>query len=175
LDRWRAAVCGGAFGHTSGGFVGWRADHQRSECERADFGEQWFLPHSGSIIMMIHELNHVAIHVADVERSCEFYRGVLQLEQIPRPAFDFPGAWFRLGASQELHLIGRRDEPVLPRSRNNHFALRVDNIAAWEQHLEAIRAEFRPKKQRPDGAWQVFLSDPDGHFIELFVPVQEAV
>jgi catechol 2,3-dioxygenase-like lactoylglutathione lyase family enzyme len=43
------------------------------------------------------QLNHVAIHVADVERSVHFYRDVLQLEPLPRPAFKFPGAWFRLG------------------------------------------------------------------------------
>ncbi len=120
--------------------------------------------------MRIHELNHVAIHVADVERSNKFFREVLRLEQLPRPAFAFPGAWFRLGAGQELHLIGRRDEPVSPSNRNNHFALRVDDIIAWEEHVRNIGAEFRPKKQRPDGAWQVFLRDPDGHFIELFQP-----
>ncbi len=120
--------------------------------------------------MKIIELNHIAIHVADVEKSVEFYRRVLLLEAIPRPAFDFPGAWFRLGAQQELHLIGRSDEPVQTRSRNNHFALRVDDIAACEQHLHNIGAEFRPKKQRPDGAWQIFLRDPDGHVIELFTP-----
>jgi len=118
--------------------------------------------------MKIHELNHVAVHVADVERSCAFYRDVLRLEMIPRPAFDFPGAWFRLGASQELHLIGRRMEPVPPVNVNNHFALRVDDIAAWEKHLQQVGAAFRPRKQRPDGAWQIFLRDPDGHFVELF-------
>jgi lactoylglutathione lyase len=118
--------------------------------------------------MRIHELNHVAIHVADVERSSAFYRDVLRLESMSRPAFDFPGAWFRLGANQELHLIGKRDIPVTAGNRNNHFALRVDDIAAWEKHVEAAGAEFRPKKRRPDGAWQVFLRDPDGHVIELF-------
>jgi lactoylglutathione lyase len=119
--------------------------------------------------MKIHELNHVAIHVADMERSCAFYRGVLRLEMLTRPAFDFPGAWFRLGANPELHLIGRR-EPVAPVNGNNHFALRVDDITAWEEHLKQAGAEFRPKKQRPDGAWQIFLRDPDDHFIELFTP-----
>jgi lactoylglutathione lyase len=117
--------------------------------------------------MKIHELNHVAIHVADVERSRVFYRDVLRLEMLWRPAFDFPGAWFRLGVHQELHLIGRR-EPVVAVSRNNHFALRVDDIAAWEEHLKMVGAEFRPKQQRPDGAWQIFLRDLDGHYIELF-------
>ena len=119
--------------------------------------------------MNIHELNHVAIHVADVERSCTFYRDALRLERLPRPAFDFPGAWFRLGTHQELHLIGRRD-PVAPANANNHFALRVDDLAAWEEHLRQAGAEFHPKQLRPDRAGQIFLRDPDGHFIELFTP-----
>jgi catechol 2,3-dioxygenase-like lactoylglutathione lyase family enzyme len=118
--------------------------------------------------MKIHELNHVAIHVADVARSGAFYRDVLRLEALPRPAFDFPGAWFRLGRTQELHLIGRRMEQTPPVNRNNHFALRVDDLAAWEKHFSEIRADFQPRKQRPDGAQQIFLCDPDGHFIELF-------
>ena len=122
--------------------------------------------------MKIQELNHVALHVADVERSCEFYRGALQLEQISRPAFTFPGAWFRLGTNQELHLIGDRTEQVISSNRGNHFALRVDDLDSWEMHLGKAGAEFRPRKQRPDGAWQVFLRDPDGHVIELFTPSQ---
>ena len=118
--------------------------------------------------MTIHELNHVAIHVADVARSCAFYKDVLKLKPLPRPAFDFPGAWFRLGTTQELHLIGRPLTSVPPENSNNHFALRVDDLAAWEEYLKMMGAEHRPKKQRPDGAWQIFLRDPDGHFIELF-------
>ena len=58
------------------------------------------------------ELNHVAIHVEDVERTCDFYANVLQLTPLPRPAFDFPGAWFLLGAVQELHIIGNREEDI---------------------------------------------------------------
>ena len=120
--------------------------------------------------MKILELNHVAIHVSEVEKSCAFYGGVLRLEKIARPAFDFPGAWFRVGTQQELHLIGRADEPVLPRSRNNHFALRVEELDSWEAHFKNFGADFRARKQRPDSAWQIFLRDPDGHVIELFMP-----
>jgi len=120
--------------------------------------------------MKIIELNHVAIHVTDVGASCAFYERVLCVPRLPRPAFDFPGAWFRLGSCQELHLIGRRTDEVSSGSRSNHFALQVDDLIAWEKHLTAVGAEFQPRKQRPDGAWQIFLADPDGHFIELFVP-----
>ena len=120
--------------------------------------------------MRIEELNHVAIYVTNVNQSSTFYREVLQLEPMPRPAFDFPGAWFRLGQSQELHLIGDRGTPFMRTNDNNHFALRVDDIEAWGRHLRELRAHHRPKKQRPDGAWQIFLRDPDEHVIELFTP-----
>ena len=116
------------------------------------------------------ELNHVAIYVTDVARSSEFYLDVLRLESIPRPAFTFPGAWFRLGTAQELHLIANLGAPFFRSHDKNHFALRVDDLDAWEKHLKKVGANFAPKKQRPDGAWQVFLSDPDGHMIELFTP-----
>lgn len=118
--------------------------------------------------MQMLELNHVALHVQDVERACEFYRNILQLQAQPRPAFTFPGAWFRLGTQQELHLIGERSEPVQSHNRGNHFALRVDDVGQWEAHLAEANADFRPRKQRPDGAWQIFVRDPDGHIIELF-------
>lgn len=125
------------------------------------------------MLMKIVELNHVALLVADVARSCEFYLHVLRLPPIPRPAFDFPGAWFQLGATQELHLIGGRSEQIVSGNRSNHFALRTLEIEAWEQHLISVSADFHPKKRRPDGAWQIFLRDPDGHTIELCSPPPE--
>jgi catechol 2,3-dioxygenase-like lactoylglutathione lyase family enzyme len=137
-----------------------------SDDSRTAFGIYLASPKMHSCCMKILELNHVAIHVSDVERSRAFYRDVLRLEKLPRPAFDFPGAWFRLGVVQELHLIGRRG-PMVVADGNNHFALRVDDLAAWENHLRAAGAEF-VSRLRPDGASQVFLHDPDGYFIELF-------
>jgi lactoylglutathione lyase len=119
--------------------------------------------------MKICQLNHVAIYVTDVGRSIRFYRDVLRLEPLARPAFSFTGAWFRLGIDQELHLIGDRGTPFIHTNENNHFALRVDDLDAWERHLVDVGANFRPRKQRPDGAWQVFIRDPDDHAIELFV------
>jgi len=120
------------------------------------------------------QLNHVALHVADVERSSAFYRDVLQLEPIPRPAFDFPGAWFRLGEDQELHLIGGRQHLTDSQSRGNHFALLVDDIDAWHKHLTTTGTRFNPRKIRPDGAYQIFVLDPDDHFVELCTPPETA-
>ena len=117
--------------------------------------------------MDIQAINHVAVHVADMRASIPFYRDVLGLPQLPRPAFDFPGAWFAVGQGQEIHLIGNRTLPVHSHSRGTHFALQVTDIKAVAAELKSKNAVFTDPKQRPDGNWQIFVQDPDGHLIEL--------
>src|SRR6185369_1740999 len=99
--------------------------------------------------MKLFELNHVALHVTDVKARIDFYERVLRLEAIPRPAFDFPGAWFRLGKYQELHLIGDRRNPVFSNHRGNHFALMVDDLEAWESHLQTVAQRPLPENAAP--------------------------
>lgn len=113
----------------------------------------------------ITELNHVALDVSDVAASERFFGDVLGLSALPRPAFSFPGAWFRIGAEQELHLIGDRAEDGS--SRTGHFALLVSNLDAVATRLRAAGVEFRGPKARPDGARQIFTADPDGNVVEL--------
>lgn len=117
--------------------------------------------------MQILELNHVALHVKDVEESCRFYGEVLNLPAIPRPAFDFPGAWFQIGPIQQLHLIGERQLPVNGHLKGDHFAMRVASIRAAEHELKQKNIAFAGPQQRPDGIWQIFIQDPDGHIVEL--------
>ena len=121
-------------------------------------------------MMQVKQLNHVAIHVENVVQSVAFYRDTLNLPLMDRPDFDFPGAWFRLGPEQELHLIGDRDKPVNSHHRGGHFALIVDDLDAWERHLDDRGATRLQRKTRPDGARQTFVQDPDGHWVELCVP-----
>ena len=76
----------------------------------------------------IHELNHVALHVRDLDTSIHFYGEVIGLPRLPRPDFNFPGAWFAFG-NQELHLI--EDKDLVPnRRRHHHFALLVEDAFA---------------------------------------------
>lgn len=119
--------------------------------------------------MKIHQLDHVAIHVQDVKASQQFYAEVLKLEAKPRPGFDFEGAWFRLGKTQELHLIGNRKHEVVAERRGDHFALQIDNVDEWEAWLNEKQVDIL-RKRRPDNAHQIFLQDPDGHWIELCCP-----
>lgn len=117
--------------------------------------------------MEIEELNHVAIYVKDLPASIDFYHKLLEAEQLQRPAFNFPGAWFRLGKRQELHLIGNRQEELIF-NRRHHFALKVKSIKQAEELLIRKGIIYTGPKPRPDGAQQIFLQDPDGYHIELF-------
>jgi lactoylglutathione lyase len=116
--------------------------------------------------IQLRELNHVMIRVTDLERSVAFYRDVLELRPLPRPAFPFPGAWFALG-QQELHLVADPAPP--PGTRGHH------HFAVWvEDHPAAVRElrgkgwpHLRGPNLRPDGVAQLFVTDPDGYIIEL--------
>jgi lactoylglutathione lyase len=121
--------------------------------------------HDTDDALTIRELNHVALHVRDLDASIRFYGGVLGLPRLLRPNFSFDGAWFALG-TQELHLIA---DPTHQADRKAfHFALRVKDAHAASAALsEKGITELRGPAPRPDGAVQVFLQDPDGHLIEL--------
>ena len=117
--------------------------------------------------MKTKDLNHVALLVADLEASREFYGSALGFEEIARPAFDFPGAWYRIGEAQELHLIGGREGAVNSGTRGNHFAVGVESIEEAERTLEQRGLTHTPRQTRPDGAYQIYVEDPDGYWIEF--------
>jgi catechol 2,3-dioxygenase-like lactoylglutathione lyase family enzyme len=117
--------------------------------------------------MKIERLNHVALHVNDLEATRHFYGELLGLQPKARPDFSFDGAWYALGPTQELHIITGREETPVARARSNHFALQVASIEASAEFLRNKGVEFIGPKDRPDGAKQIFIEDPDGHFVEL--------
>jgi catechol 2,3-dioxygenase-like lactoylglutathione lyase family enzyme len=134
--------------------------------------------------MDIRKLDHVSFLVKDVEHSRRFYGQVLGLREIPRPSnASNSGAWLTNDEhSFEVHLIGeaeegrvaqthtqyRRDE--MASGQGSHPAFEVENLEATMQHLDALNVEIvGGPRPRGDGVQQVFICDPDGYMIELFV------
>lgn len=119
----------------------------------------------------IETIHHVSINVTDLDRAKRFYAGVLGLEEIARPPFDFPGAWYQLG-DRQLHLIVHPPTRTLRgtseiSSREGHLAVWIRSYREATARLEAAGVPFdaRPRSRTP---WaQIFLSDPDGNLIEL--------
>ncbi|MCA9050435.1 MAG: VOC family protein [Planctomycetaceae bacterium] len=126
--------------------------------------------------IQVRYIDHVTLVVRDVEAARRFYVGLLGMKEVRRPAFSFPGAWFQAGATL-VHLIeehsesgpaGFPQEVLKKSSRNHHFAFEVDDARAAAQTLKQLGIPLvDDAKLRPDGAVQVFLTDPDGHVIEL--------
>ena len=48
------------------------------------------------------------------------------------------------------------------------------SMDAWEKYFREQEIPYLPRRRRPDGAFQIYLIDPDGHYVELCtaVPVQ---
>src|SRR5690349_6924650 len=110
--------------------------------------------------LAIRELNHVMLRVTDLAASVKFYGEILGLRPLPRPAFDFPGAWFALG-TQELHLVADPKPPTGTRG-HHHFAIWVEDHAT--AHAELKRRgwpHLRGPQLRPDGVKQLVVTDPD--------------
>ena len=121
-------------------------------------------------------IDHVTMVVKDLERSRDFYVDGLGMRQVPRPAFSFEGLWFQAGKTQ-VHLIlefarsapaGNLLEAARRSSLSQHTAFEVDDARATIAHLQEKNiAIVDGPKLRPDGYVQVFVTDPDGHVIEL--------
>ncbi|WP_206028715.1 VOC family protein [Thalassoroseus pseudoceratinae] len=129
------------------------------------------MPATSSI--RVQTLDHVTIVVKDLERSRQFYCDVLGMEEQDRPNFAFQGSWFQAGDTQ-IHTIlefedsGPAGDDGKKSTRAHHFAFRVDDAKAAAEHLKACGVPFvAGPKERPDGAVQTFVTDPDGYIIEL--------
>src|SRR5262245_61675204 len=124
-------------------------------------------------------IDHVTLVVKDLERSRRFYVDVLGMREVPRPAFSFGGSWYQAGTTQ-IHLILEFSGSgpagnLLPGSRRSsrtqHVAFAVDDAEATLPRLrELLVPVVDGPKPRPDGYIQVFVTDPDGHVIELCSP-----
>jgi catechol 2,3-dioxygenase len=131
--------------------------------------------------MTVRELGHLVLYVRDVKRSAAFYRDVLGWAQVMPPPDEVPmgAAAFSSGRTHhELLLIevGEDATPVPPGRRVGlyHFGLDVGDS---DDDLRAAVARVQEAGATVVGAsdhtvtHSVYLLDPDGNEIELYVDV----
>jgi catechol 2,3-dioxygenase-like lactoylglutathione lyase family enzyme len=112
--------------------------------------------------------NHIALQVADIQASAQFYGELLGLGRIPvaDPKLQAIRAWFDLGEGQQIHLLAGRTQPVVNDRGGSHFALFVVSIDQTETYLKKRGVAYH-LQTRFDGVKQIYIADPDGYLIEF--------
>jgi catechol 2,3-dioxygenase-like lactoylglutathione lyase family enzyme len=143
--------------------------------------------------MVAKALDHIAITVSDTERSLQFYRDALGLEQVEQHQLDGAKIEKALGVAganaQSTRMAAKgtpsilidlmefrtpAKEPVLAPTGavgSTHFALAVENLSEVYERLRGQGVEFVSEPVTFDltegSVTVVFTRDPDGNVVEL--------
>ena len=113
-------------------------------------------------------LDHVAIAVADVDRSQRFYADVLGFERA-HAEWEVPVVMAASGtgvAIFEKGLHGGEDAGT-PETRILHIAFRVDREGLERAREELDERGLSPRFSDHGISHSLYFSDPDGHELEL--------
>ena len=117
--------------------------------------------------------NHMALCAKNLRKTADFYRNVIQLQEIKHPFNDTVHVWLKVGEGLSLHIIQGNCLANAP-DIGVHLCFAVPNLDAFIKHLDAINVNYanwakQPKKiqVRTDGVKQIYLQDPDGFWVEV--------
>jgi catechol-2,3-dioxygenase len=133
--------------------------------------------------MAVRELGHIVLYVRNLERSAHFYRDVLGWKPVGEEVPGMPAMAFSGGRTHhELLLIQVGDDAPLPsrgrRAGLYHFGLKVGET---DDELRDVLQTLQENNVTIVGAsdhtvtHSLYILDPDGNEIELYIDVQPAV
>ena len=117
--------------------------------------------------------NHTTIYVVDLQKSSQFYKQVMELQEIPEPFHDGRHTWLKIGEHSELHVVSGAAS-VIPHDINIHLAFSVSSVENFAKHLDSSNINYgnwaqtsKEPQIRNDGIKQIYFQDPDGYWIEV--------
>ena len=119
---------------------------------------------------MIRGISHVAFDVADMEKSIDFYCGVLGFQDAFELKDEAGNPWIRyikVANNQFIELFyNRKGENLI--GSYSHICLEVEDVIGIANHLKTnkIVLDSEPT-QAVDKNWQCWAKDPDGNRIEF--------
>ena len=122
-------------------------------------------------------LDHVAIRVKDVNRSCEWYERVLGLKEYRIPEWDDYPVFMLSGRCGIAIFPANINDEKYPKDSKNikieHFAFNVsrENFEKAQEHYNTLGIEFT--FQDHIHFHSIYTLDPDGHKVELTTLVSD--
>ena len=126
-------------------------------------------------------IDHVAIVVSDMERSIEFYNGVLGLTIIRDGRKDPPNKKTFLGAKSRTLVALTEDKNRKGGGAGAvegvaHVAFKVDDVEKARETLKSKAVTFIEEKVEKDGKIKAYhFLDPDGLELEIYGETGESV
>ena len=118
-------------------------------------------------------LNHIALHVSNLQKSSLFYENIVQLDSVPEPFHDGNHTWLNIGENARLHLIGHAAKDSV-HDKNSHLCFSVNSVEEFITRLNAEQIPFEnwvgvksTFTKRVDGIKQIYFQDPDGYWVEI--------
>ncbi len=122
----------------------------------------------------------IALYVADLQISRDFYQGLMGFECFMHDermcALGVPGGsvllLFRLHGSANP---SQTPDGIIPAHdgmgvQHLAFAMRAEDLEAWQAHLLASDIAVESRITWPRGGTSLYFRDPDGHSLEVATP-----
>jgi len=131
----------------------------------------------------VQRVGHVVLKVRDLERAAAFYREVIGLSEVARGTFGRRMAFFSAGGDNhhDLALMEVGAGAPVPGAEAvglYHVALKVgdslDDLRAVRAHLQA-HGVARMALADHRVSQSIYLNDPDGNGLELYVDADPAI
>lgn len=130
--------------------------------------------------MPLTDLNHYFVRANNLEKTKQFYCDVLQLSEMPRPEFAFPGHWLGRDGKIWVHMgphgiphadVHYKGSPKDAATSNSgvvdHIAFGARDPDEFRDRLTALKCDWWARGFEKFNLFQIFVRDPDGLTIEL--------
>ena len=123
---------------------------------------------------MIHGMNHFTVIAEDLDRTLEFYTGLLGLQMGPRPDLGFPGAWLYADGRAILHVYTDRPVPARPPLDSAELlqgrrCVEIVHNGEVYRHAELRRA-LEPRGHRAIGVVYKPAHERYGNYVPTILP-----
>jgi catechol 2,3-dioxygenase-like lactoylglutathione lyase family enzyme len=140
--------------------------------------------------MPLSHIEHYLVAADDMERTRNWYRDVLGMEEGWHPDFGFPVCWMYLNGVDVVH-IGQSAKNASESQKTylgrlggdsgtgtgaiDHIAFRAKGLRKTIAHLREMKIGFNERRANGQALYQLFMYDPNGIKVELNFDAAEAV